>query len=203
MFESLRTMIHAISDWTLAWAQTDMAEVALFVIALAESSFFPIPPDLLLITMAAAKPVGALYFAALCTIGSVLGGGLGYGLGMWAGRPFVESFFSAERIQKVETLFHRYHVGAIALAAFTPIPYKVFTLAGGVFRIPFVPFMLVSLVGRGARFFIIGFLFYFWGDSIRTWIEAHLEWLTLGLSASLLALIFGYKIWSGRRKSLS
>jgi membrane protein YqaA with SNARE-associated domain len=126
-------MLQNFYHWTLAWAASPHAEWALAIIAFAESSFFPVPPDLLMIPMAAARPENAFFFAFLCTLFSLLGGVFGYWIGQKGGQPILNRFIKRETVLRVEGLFNRYDAWAIGIAGFTPIPYKVFTIASGAF----------------------------------------------------------------------
>jgi membrane protein YqaA with SNARE-associated domain len=187
-------MLHQLYHWTLHWAATPQAEWALFFLAIAESSFFPIPPDLLLITMAVAEPMNSFWFALISSIGSVLGGCIGYGIGRYGGQPLLKRFVKEEKIQHVETLFNRYDAWAIIIAAFTPIPYKVFTIASGAFNINFKTFILSSLIGRAGRFFLVATLFYFFGASIKGWINQYLNLVTIGLMVLLIGGFLSFRL---------
>ncbi len=179
-------MIGGLVDWVVAWAQSPAGATALFVIAFAESSFFPIPPDILLITMAIIKPEMAFTLALICAVGSVLGGMFGYLIGWVGGRPLLHRLFSESKIQVVKRAFEKYEVWAIAVAGFTPVPYKVFTLSAGTFEIPFKPFALVSAVSRSARFFLVAGAIYLWGESVRHLIEKYFNWLSIVFMALLI-----------------
>ena len=115
-------------DWMLSWADSPYGVPALFGLALAESSFFPLPPDVLLIALALGNPVNAWWFATVATVGSVLGGALGYGIGLYGGRPVLKKIMGQERVDVVHDYFQRYESWAILIAGFTPIPYKIFTI---------------------------------------------------------------------------
>jgi len=173
-------------EWVIAWAQSPSANIALFVIAFAESSFFPIPPDILLITMALIRPQEAFVLALICSAGSVLGGIFGYVLGWLGGRPLLHRVFSEEKILMVKNAYEKYEVWAIAVAGFTPIPYKLFTLSAGTFEIPFKPFLAASAVSRSARFFLVGMAIYFWGEPVRIILEKYFNWVTLAFMALLV-----------------
>jgi membrane protein YqaA with SNARE-associated domain len=165
--------LKGLIDWTLHWANTPYGPLALFVIAFAESSFFPVPPDILLITLGLIKPSFALYLAAITTIGSVLGGMFGYFIGIKGGKPILERLVKKEKILIVHNYFEKYEAWAIFIAGFTPIPYKVFTIAAGVFYIDFKRFVLASILGRGGRFFIVATLIMFFGDQIKSLISKY------------------------------
>ena len=165
--------------------------MALFTIAFAESSFFPIPPDILLITMALVAPKQAFYLALICAAGSVLGGVFGYFLGWAGGRPFLHRVFSEEKILMVKRAYEKYEVWAIAVAGFTPIPYKVFTLSAGAFEIPFKPFLAASAASRSARFFLVAAAIYFWGESVKILLVKYFNWFTL---AFVILLVGGFLV---------
>ncbi|MGB3635293.1 MAG: YqaA family protein [Rubrobacteraceae bacterium] len=173
----------------IAWAATPYAPLALFILTFWESSFFPVPTDPLLIAMAVAAPENALIFAGICTIASVMGAALGYFIGKKGGRPIVERLFNEKKVHAAEKLYQRYDVWAVGAAAFTPIPYKVFTITAGIAQLRFLPFMLVSIVGRGARFFLLGMLVYFFGPQIQNVIDQYFELLTISF---LVLLVLGF-----------
>lgn len=173
-------------EWVVSWAQSPAGSTALFLIAFAESSFFPIPPDLLLIAMALIKPEAAFVLALICSAGSVLGGMTGYLIGWLGGRPLLHRIFPENKINVVKNAFEKYEVWAIAVAGFTPIPYKVFTISAGTFEIPFRPFAAVSAVSRSARFFLVAGAIYFWGDSVKHLLEKYFNWFTLIFMALLI-----------------
>lgn len=161
---------------------------ALFLLAFAESSFFPVPPDVLLIALAmgavrAGVAAQGFWFALVCSVGSVSGGCFGYGLGAFA-RPMVVDplvrWLRWERqFERAKKMYDRYDIWAVAIAGFTPIPYKIFTIAGGIVRINFVRFVLASAVSRSARFFLVAGFFYFFGDVVEAFIKEYFELLTL------------------------
>jgi membrane protein YqaA with SNARE-associated domain len=190
-------LVHAVSDWMLNWAASPWAPVALFIFAFWESSFFPIPPDPLLIAMAVAAPELSLIFAAVCTVASVSGAALGYLIGQRGGRPIVKRLFNEEKISAAERLYHRYDVWAIGAAAFTPIPFKVFTITAGVAKLNFPRFMIASTLGRGGRFFLVGTLIFFFGPTIQGWLDDYFEYITLGFLVLLVAGFFVVK-YGGR-----
>lgn len=179
-------MIHDLYNWVLAWAEHPNATIALFWIAFAESSFFPIPPDVLLIGMCVANPERSLYFALITSVGSLLGGMAGYGLGRGAGRPLVKRLLSEKNLHAAEALYNRFDIWAIGIAGFTPIPYKVFSISAGAFSIRFVTFVIASALSRSTRFFIVATAFYLWGDHIHAWIEEYFNVATLIISVALV-----------------
>ena len=151
----------------------EMGEIGLFLLAFMESSFFPIPPDFILIPMCLTQPQNAIIFAAIATIGSAIGGMFGYVIGKFGGRPALDFFFKKQqdKIAEVERLYNKYGVWAVGAAAFTPIPYKIFTIASGVFKMNLLGFTIVSIVGRGMRFFIVAFALMFFGEKIKNNLE--------------------------------
>lgn len=182
-------LVHSAIEWMLTWAASPYAVLALFIFSFWESSFFPLPPDPLLIAMAVANPAMAPYYALVCTVASVGGAALGYFIGKKGGRPLVYRIFKAKRVEPVEGLYRRYDAWAVGAAAFTPIPYKVFTITAGIAKINFWRFILVSFLGRGARFFLVGMAVYFFGPSIQLAIDEYFELFTLGF---LFLLILGF-----------
>lgn len=151
----------------------------LFLLAFAESSFFPIPPDVLLITLGVATPEKAIWYGLVCTVGSVLGGGLGYAIGLYGGRPLLKRFFKSEKVATVEKLYDKYNAWATGVAGLTPIPYKLFTVSGGAFKINFKVFMLASVVARGLRFMTEGALLFLFGEPIREFLYDQFNWLSI------------------------
>ncbi len=158
----------------------------LFLLAFAESSFFPIPPDILLVTLGVAAPDQALWYGFVCSLGSVLGGAAGYGIGLYGGRPLLYRFFNDNKIHAVERLYDRYNAWATGIAGLTPIPYKVFTIAGGAFKINFKIFVLASIASRSLRFMAEGALLYFYGSSIRDFLFKWFNWVSIGFVVLLV-----------------
>lgn len=184
-------MLRKLYDWVLRLAEHRHAPWALFGVSFAESSFFPLPPDLMLIPMVLAERLKAWRFAIITTIGSVLGGLFGYYIGAalfdTIGKPIVEFYGLSD---KMDVFFENYKLyGAIIVfvAGFTPIPYKVFTIASGVAGLSLPVFIAASAISRGARFFIVAGLLYFFGEQIRAFIEKYLGVLTIGFTVILIA----------------
>jgi membrane protein YqaA with SNARE-associated domain len=188
-------IVRRLYEWTLHWAHTPYGVPALFLLAFAESSVFPIPPDVLLIALSLSRREKALKFAAVCSIGSVLGGMAGYGIGygVWEiVRPyFIPYVFSQATFDKVGQLYEAGAFWYIFIAAFTPIPYKVFTIAAGVYHqfIPLWVLLVGSVVGRSARFFLVAGLLYFFGPTVRKFVESYFDRL---LWAFLVLGILGF-----------
>jgi membrane protein YqaA with SNARE-associated domain len=182
--------VRRLYDWVTHWASTPYAVPALFVLAVAESSFFPIPPDVLLIALAFEYPARAFYYAAVTSVGSVLGGIIGYAIGffLWeaVGGFFMSHVFSPEIFAAVQSKYELYSFWVVFAAAFTPIPYKVFTIAAGVFGINFPGFVIASIVGRSLRFFIEATALYFFGPKAKPFVEKYFEWLALGFTVLLI-----------------
>ena len=155
--------------------------LGLFLNSCIESFFLIPPPDFLLIAMDLHKPSYALYFAFICTVASAVGGVIGYAIGKWLGRPAFDWIFSGlqkrgknkakEYFDKVEVLYNRYGAWAVFFAAFTPVPYKVFTIASGILKMNFISFMTASVLGRGMRFFTVSIVLMIFGEKIKNNIE--------------------------------
>jgi len=184
-------LIHDLYAWMEAWAQSPYGGLALFILAFFESSFFPLPPDALMIPLAIANVRFALGFAAITTAGSLLGAVLGYYIGLKGGRPILTRFFSEDKILFVERQYQKRDVWAVAIAGFTPIPYKIFAIGAGAFRLNFRRFMLASLVGRAGRFFLVGLLITIFGEPIQAAIDDYLDVLALGF---VVLLVVGFLV---------
>jgi membrane protein YqaA with SNARE-associated domain len=176
-------MLRRLYDWVLHWAETPYGTWALFLLALAESSFFPIPPDVLLIALAISIPAKSFKYALVCTIGSLIGAVIGYVIGYQfmevVGFRIIEFYGLMDKYQAVGDLYNQYDALAVGIAGFTPIPYKVFTISGGAFKINFATFMLASAVSRAARFFLVGWLIYRFGPGIRSFIDRYFNVLAV------------------------
>jgi membrane protein YqaA with SNARE-associated domain len=190
-----KNIVRRLYDWVLHWAETPYGTPALATLSFAESSFFPVPPDVLLIALNMGKPKKAFYYALVCSIASVLGGMLGYFIGMalWSGlSSFFFSYipgFTPEIFAKVQTMYNEYGFAAVLIAGFTPIPYKVFTIASGVFGMNFPMFVLASVISRSARFFIVSTLIFFFGEPIKKFIDKYFNLLS---AAFVVLLILGF-----------
>lgn len=195
--------LRRLYTWVLSWADTRYGVPALFFLAFIEASFFPIPPDVLLMALALSKRSRAWIYGLVCTVGSVSGAVLGWyiGLGFWAalgvhaacpefegGAWLFEHVpgFKCAHFQTVEGLYNDNAWLALFTAAFTPIPYKIFTIAAGVFQVPLTTLLLASIVGRGARFFLVAGLIWKFGEPIRIFIEKRFEVMTLLFAALLV-----------------
>ena len=190
--------IRRLYDWVLSWADSPYGVAALFLLAVAESSFFPIPPDVLLIALALSIPTRAFRFAAWCTAGSVIGGVLGYYIGyaLWSTvEPLlVPTVFSAEKFVSVTELYDTYGVPIVFTAGFTPVPYKLFTIAGGVAKINLPAFIATSFIGRGARFFLVALVIRRYGDQAKLLIDRYFNLLTLAFTILLIGAFLLLKV---------
>ena len=184
-------MLRKLYTWVLHWAETPYGNWALFILSFCESSFFPIPPDVLLIALAVAVPSRALKYALICSAGSILGGCFGYLIG-WQfmagiGDRIIAFYGLSEKYQYIQNLYMKYDAWAIAIAGFTPIPYKVFTISAGAFEINFSVFVFASLVSRSARFFLVGGLIRIFGAQIQSFIDRYFDWLVVAFTILLVA----------------
>lgn len=184
--------LRRLYDWVLHWAETPFGTPALFLLAFAESSFFPIPPDVLLIALTLGMPRRAFWYALACSVGSVAGAALGYviGFGAWESLKgfFIPYLFSQEAFDHVGALYQDNAFLAIFTAAFTPIPYKVFTVAAGVWHehVPLLVLLSASAVGRPLRFFLVAGLLHFFGAPVKRLIDRYFDWLALAFGVLLI-----------------
>ncbi|MCS7229094.1 MAG: DedA family protein [Candidatus Kryptonium sp.] len=182
-----------LKKWVENFADKPYAGLALFLIAFTESSFFPIPPDVLLIAIALLKPHLSFRYALICSIGSVLGGMFGYLIGFQfyeiIGKKIIEFYHLQDEYNAVKIMYDKNAFVAIAIAGFTPIPYKVFTIAAGAFQVNFQTLVVASALSRPARFFLVGGLIYFFGPKVKTFIDKYFDWLTI---LFIILLILGF-----------
>ena len=184
-------MLRRLYSWVLHWAETPYGTWALFLLAFCESSFFPIPPDVLLIALAVSIPKKSFKYALVCTAGSLIGGCLGYLIG-WqfmisVGEKIIQFYGLTHKMQYIKDLYMQYDAWAIGIAGFTPIPYKVFTISAGAFNINFTVFVIASAVSRAARFFLVGWLVYIFGPKIKTFIDKYFNMLAIAFVVLLVA----------------
>lgn len=182
--------LKSLHHWVISWARKKNAVVALFLLAFSESIFFPVPPDVLLIILALAIPRRSFRYAFFCLVGSVLGGMTGYliGLKFWqVGHPLVLAYVSQETFDQIRDYFQQYEAWTIAIAGFTPIPYKLITLSAGFFQVDFSTFVLVSILSRGARFFLVAGLLYLFGRRAEAFIQRYFNLLALALVSLVIA----------------
>ncbi len=190
LYRKVMSWVRALYDWVLHWADTKYGTPALVTLSFAESSFFPIPPDPLLMALALGNRSKAIHFAAYCTFASVIGGILGYyiGYGLFetVGKSIIE-FYNAQAVyEQLTTVFNENSFLAVVIAAITPIPYKVFTITAGVCKSDIATFLIASLVGRGFRFGMEGVLIYKFGDPIKNWIDKYFDLLAIVFSVLLI-----------------
>ena len=185
LYATPMTWLKRLYDWVLGWGDHAYGTAALAVLAFAESSFFPIPPDVLLIALCLGNRRRWLYFAGVCALASVLGACVGYWIGATAWAQVDQIFFdyvpgfTPALFESVRAKYELYNFWIVFVAAFTPIPYKVITVTAGVFGIAFIPFAIASLVGRAARFVLVAFLLYYFGPPIKDFIDRWFNVLTL------------------------
>lgn len=200
MLDSWNYMLRRLYDWVLSWADKPYANHALFLVAFTEATFFPIPPDVLLIAMAIGAPNKAIRFALICTFGSVLGAMLGYymGWGLWG---IIDNWFylyipgfSESVFTELSNSFKSNTFLTIFAAGFTPIPFKVFTIAAGAAMLPFFVFLVASLLSRGLRYGMLALLIYKFGSNIKKWIEKYFNLITWVVTILVIIIIILIKI---------
>ncbi len=186
-------------DWTLHWAHTPYGSIALFVLAFCESSFFPIPPDVLLMALAFSIPKKSFKYAAICSGGSVLGGCFGYFIGYqffeFVGLPILHFYGIMDKFNFVKEKYNANAFAAIAVAGFTPIPYKIFTIAAGVCKINLWTFIIASAVSRSGRFFAVAGLVYLFGPKIKNFIDKYFNIISVAFVVLLIAGFFVIKLF--------
>ncbi len=192
-------LIKQLYNWVLSWAEKPSGPAALGLISTAEASFFPIPPDVLLIPLALGKREKAFKFALICSIGSIIGATIGYGIGQLAWWNTVGSFsnlaqlffdyipgFSHEGFEKIKALYDEYNFMIVFTAGFTPIPFKLFTISAGAFNVNFPLFIIASIISRSARFFLVAGLINKYGDPIREFIDKYFNILAIAFTVLLV-----------------
>lgn len=188
-------------DWVLSLSEKKRGPYFLGLISVAEASIFPLPPDVLLIALSLGNRLKSFKFAIICTLGSIIGASIGYYIGMvlwWDaadGISYFASLFydyvpgvSLESFKKVQDLYNEYSFWIVFTAGFTPVPFKLFTISAGAFKIDFIMFILASSVSRGLRFFIVSSLIYKFGHPIKSFIDKYFN---------LLAIVFTLLLMSG------
>lgn len=175
-------LLRRLYRWTLDQAERPGAPWALGVVSFAESSFFPIPPDAMLIPMCLAKPSRAFWYATICTVTSVLGGLVGYAIGHLlydtVGIKLIELYGYGAQADNFRAAYAEWGHWVILLKGLTPIPYKIVTITSGFAAYDLFWFTVLSIITRGARFYAVALLLYVWGDWAREFIERRLELLT-------------------------
>lgn len=186
-------MLRRLYAWVMLQAEHPRAMWILQVITFLESSIFPIPPDPLMIPLMLAKREQAFRIAAICTVVSVIGGFAGYAIGLFlwetVGLWVFKTYNLMDKFEATKAGFDEYGAWIIIAKGMTPIPYKLLTIAAGVFKFNLLTFTIASVVSRGMRFFLLAALLYYFGPPIREFIEKRLEILTLGF---LVALVGGF-----------
>jgi len=192
------SVVRTCYDWIIKQAEGPYASVVLFSVAFAESSFFPLPPDILLLPMALAERQRAWRYALICTLGSVLGGMLGYAIGAWlydsVGQWIIATYHLEEGFRHFQEGFQHWGVWIILGKGLTPIPFKLVTIASGVARLDFLSFILAAAATRAFRFFIVAWLAKAFGEPIRAFVEKYLTWVALGI---LALIVFGFWLFLG------
>jgi membrane protein YqaA with SNARE-associated domain len=186
-----KTFVRKLYDWILHWAETPYGSLALIILAFAESSFFPIPPDVLLIALAISIPKRSYSYAFICSAASIIGGIFGYYIGMALmdiiGWKIIDFYSARDLFTRLFATFNEYNFWAVLIAAITPIPYKVFTISAGAANASFGVFMIASIIGRSIRFFAVGTLIYFFGERIKSFIDKYFNLLSLVFIVLLIA----------------
>ena len=192
-------LLRNLYNWVLHWSHTPYGTAALFLLAFAESSFFPIPPDALLIALVLGSTKKAFRFATICLMGSVAGALLGYIIGhfLWwtPSNEFtgIANFFfnnipgfTQVEFFKIQELYIKYDFWIIFTAGFTPLPYKVITISSGAFNINIIMFIIASIISRGARFFLVAALIWKYGPQIKSFIDKYFNWLAIVFTILLI-----------------
>lgn len=190
-------LFSALYGKVLNWSRHRRAPYILAGVSFAESSFFPVPPDVMLISMGLVRPHRVWFYALLTTLFSVLGGIFGYFIGAFflhVAMPYFEYLGYEHTYQVVQHWFITWGIWIVFVAGFTPIPYKVFTIAAGAMHMLFFPFVLASLIGRGGRFFLVSLVMYFGGERIERQLARHIEWIGWLALFLILMIILVYKL---------
>jgi membrane protein YqaA with SNARE-associated domain len=187
-------MLRRLYDWCIAAAIKPYASWIMGIVSFVESSFFPVPPDAMLVPMALARPDKAYFFATICTLSSVAGGMLGYAIGYFlyesVGLWLMHLYGYGGKIEAFRQAYVEWGTWIILLKGLTPIPYKIVTIASGFTGYPFIPFVLLSIVARGMRFFLVAFLIHRYGPQARAIIEERLGfWVTISSVTLLVGIV--------------
>ena len=192
-----RNIMRKMYNWVIGWAEKPSAEKALGGLSFAESSFFPIPPDPLLIAMVTARPNRWVRLALITTVASVVGGIVGYFIGMFlqdtVGVWIIETYHLQSEFATLGGIYATYTVLAVVVAGFTPIPYKLFSIAAGVFAVNLPLFILASFIGRGGRFFLVAALMFFFGSRYKDKIEKYIDILGFAFIALVVLGVVALK----------
>jgi membrane protein YqaA with SNARE-associated domain len=186
-------MLQKTYDWMIRTASHRNAPRALAAVSFAESSFFPIPPDIMLIPMILADRRKAWWYATLATIASVVGGIVGYAIGYFVfeyiGEPILRFYGYGAKFEEAKRLFNDWGVWILIAKGWTPFPYKILTISAGAFHMPLLPFVIASIATRAMRFYLVAALLYFFGEPIRQFIETRLSLVT---TAFFVLLVGGF-----------
>lgn len=189
--------LRGLYTWVLHWAETPYGPPALFLNAFAGSSFFPFPPDPLLIALCLYGPLNPLKYAFICSLGSVLGGGLGYLIGAQfmkiIGERIIRFYKAQSHFERVKELYSKNAFWAVSVAGFTPIPFWVFAIGAGACNIKLSTFFLASVMSRSARFFLVAGLISLFGEEIKVFIDKYFNVLTITFAVLLIAGFFAIK----------
>ncbi|KRP94724.1 DedA family protein [Bradyrhizobium yuanmingense] len=192
-------MLKRMYDWCIDAAHKPYALWIMGIVSFAESSFFPVPPDVMLIPMSLARPQRAWFYAAICTVTSVLGGVVGYAIGALlfdsVGQWLIQVYGLADKVDAFRASYAEWGAVIILLKGLTPIPYKLVTITSGFAGYNILLFVLCSIVARGGRFFVVAILLNRYGDWIRVRIERHLGlWVALGAIVLVLGFVIAIKL---------
>ena len=194
------SLVDSLISWTTA-VFVPLGIPGLFIIAFAEASFFPVPPDIVLIALVLYDPANALLYGAVTTVGSVLGALLGYLIGLKGGRPVAVKIVGENKIRRAEDYFNRFGAWVVGIAAFTPIPYKVFTITSGTLRLRDLKgFVIASILGRGARFFAEAVTIMLYGETIIGFLRVYFEQLTIVAAAVIVIFYIAYQKMRKRKQ---
>lgn len=186
-------MLRRLYDWVLHWAETPYGAWALGILSFAESSFFPIPPDVLLLALGLSIPKRAFWYALICSVASVLGGALGYYIGYELhdfGMKLLKLYGYTDKFETLAGTFRQHNFLAVLIAAITPIPYKVFTITAGYVKADFFTFLLASAIGRSTRFFAEAGILYFFGKPAKKFIDKYFNIISILFLVLLIGSFF-------------
>ena len=194
-------IVKRLYDWMLSWGNSRWGALALFLFALAESSFFLIPPDVLLIALCLGVTSRSFRYGAICLSGSIVGAMIGYAIGFFCWQNtageytalanwFFAHVFSLESFLTVGELYDKYNFWIVFTAGFTPLPYKIFTITGGLFHINFAMFIFASIISRGLRFMLIAALIWKFGAPIKSFIDKYFNLLAIAFTVLLIGSFF-------------
>ncbi|MFN3558680.1 MAG: YqaA family protein [Brevundimonas sp.] len=186
-------MLRKLYDWVFSLARSRHATRSLAVVSFAESSFFPIPPDVMLAPMVLARPERAWFYATVCTLASVLGGLLGYAIGYFlepVGLSILAFLGKADTFETSKALFQQHGAWVILIKGLTPIPFKLITISAGIFQFNLALFIALCVITRGARFFAVAFVLKTWGPAVLAMVEKRLAlWTVIGLAVLIGAFV--------------